>query len=101
MWPGRAWRAIEPGGDGAALFSFFSFAAGAVIPLVPFLVAAGTTSLVSAIVATGVALFAVGAALSLFTGRSALWSGLRMLAIGAAAGGFTYVIGSLLGVTLA
>lgn len=85
---------------GAALFSFFSFAAGAAIPLVPFLVAAGTTSLVAAILATGVALFTVGTTLSLFTGRSALWSGARMLAIGAAAGGFTYFIGSLLGVTL-
>ncbi len=86
---------------GAALFSFFSFAAGAVIPLVPFLVAEGAASLVAAAVATGVALFAIGAALSLFTGRSALRSGLRMLAIGAGAGGFTYLIGAMLGVTLA
>lgn len=85
---------------GAALFSFFSFAAGASIPLVPFLIAAGTTSLVAAVVATGIALFAVGATLSLFTGRSAWWSGARMLAIGSAAGAFTYLVGSLLGVTL-
>ena len=41
-----------------------------------------------------------GAALSLFTGRSALYSGLRMLAIGAAAGTVTYLVGTLLGVTL-
>lgn len=85
---------------GAALFSFFSFAVGASIPLVPFLITAGTASLVAAIVATGIALFAVGATLSLFTGRSAWWSGARMLAIGAAAGCFTYLVGSLLGVTL-
>ena len=85
---------------GAALFSFFSFAAGASIPLVPFLVTAGTKSLVAAVAATGIALFAVGATLSLFTGRSALWSGARMLAIGSAAGGLTYFVGSLLGVTL-
>jgi VIT1/CCC1 family predicted Fe2+/Mn2+ transporter len=62
--------------------------------------AAGRASLVAAIIATGVALFAVGSALSLFTGRSALWSGARMLAIGTAAGGVTYLVGSLLGVTL-
>lgn len=86
---------------GAALFSFFSFAAGAAIPLAPFLFAAGSASLAAAVAATGVALFAVGATLSLFTGRSALFSGLRMLAIGAAAGGFTYLIGKVLGVTLA
>jgi len=86
---------------GAALFSFFSFAAGAALPLAPFLFAAGTASLAIAVALTAVALFAVGAALSLFTGRSALAGGARMLAIGAAAGGFTYLIGKLLGVTLA
>ena len=47
-----------------------------------------------------VALVAVGATLSLFTGRNAWLSGARMLAIGAAAGGVTYCIGKLLGVTL-
>lgn len=86
---------------GAALFSFFSFAAGAAIPLAPFVFAAGPASLVTAIALTGVALFSVGAMLSLFTGRGAVYSGMRMLGIGAAAGGFTYLIGTLLGVTLA
>ncbi|OGA23945.1 MAG: hypothetical protein A3I02_08315 [Betaproteobacteria bacterium RIFCSPLOWO2_02_FULL_67_26] len=85
---------------GAALFSFFSFALGASIPLAPFLFAAGAASLAAAVAATGIALFVVGATLSLFTGRSALAGGARMLAIGAAAGGFTYLIGKLLGVTL-
>ncbi len=85
---------------GAALFSFFSFAVGAVIPLLPFFLASGATSLIIAIALTGIALFAVGATLSLFTGRGAAYSGARMLAIGAVAGAFTYLIGSLLGVTL-
>jgi VIT1/CCC1 family predicted Fe2+/Mn2+ transporter len=85
---------------GAASFSFVSFAAGALIPLMPFLISTGTTSLFTAIGLTAVALFGVGAALSLFTGRSALASGARMLAIGAAAGAVTYAIGKLLGVTL-
>lgn len=85
---------------GAALFSFFSFAAGAALPLAPFLAATGTASLAIAVALTAVALFAVGAILSLFTGRNALASGARMLAIGAAAGGVTYLVGKLLGVTL-
>jgi VIT1/CCC1 family predicted Fe2+/Mn2+ transporter len=50
---------------------------------------------------TGVALFGVGAMISLFTGRSAVRDGLRMLAIGAGAGAVTYLVGKLLGVTLA
>jgi VIT1/CCC1 family predicted Fe2+/Mn2+ transporter len=49
---------------------------------------------------TALALFGVGAALSLFTGRRAVLGGLRMLGIGAAAGAATYSIGALLGVSL-
>ena len=85
---------------GAALFSFFSFAIGAGVPLVPFLVAIGDTALLISIVLSAAALLAVGATLSLFTGRNALYSGLRMLAIGATAGAVTYLAGTLLGVTL-
>ncbi len=85
---------------GAALFSFSAFALGAVIPLLPFFFASGVRSLTIAIVLTATALFAVGATLSLFTGRNAWWSGTRMLGIGCAAGAVTYVIGKALGVTL-
>ena len=70
------------------------------IPLLPYLLGLGSASLPAAVALTAVALFAVGATLSLFTGRSALVSGLRMLAIGAAAGGVTYLVGKLLGVSL-
>lgn len=84
---------------GAAIASFLSFAGGAVIPLLPFLFGSG--QLIWSIGLAGVALFAVGCALSLFTGRSAIASGLRMLLIGTCAGIATYLIGSLLGVSLA
>ncbi len=86
---------------GAALSSFISFAIGGVIPLLPFFFGLGKNSLLAVIALTAVALFAVGATLSLFTGRSAWMSGARMLAIGATAGGVTYLIGSRLGVGLA
>ena len=85
---------------GAAASSFVSFAAGGLIPLLPYLLGLGSASLPAAVALTAIALFAVGATLSLFTGRSALVSGLRMLAIGAAAGGVTYLVGKLLGVSL-
>ncbi len=85
---------------GAALFSFFSFAGGSAIPLLPFLFGTGSASMEIAIGLTMIALFAVGATLSLYTGRNALANGLRMLAIGSAAGGVTYMLGKLLGVTL-
>jgi VIT1/CCC1 family predicted Fe2+/Mn2+ transporter len=85
---------------GAAIFSFLSFAAGALVPLLPFLILAGDRALLVSICVTALALFGVGASISLFTGRSALRDGLRMLAIGALAGGLTYAIGRLLGVSL-
>jgi len=58
-----------------------------------------TGYVVASAVFAGLALFAVGASLSLFTGRSALVSGLRQLGLGAAAATLTYVIGSVIGVS--
>jgi VIT1/CCC1 family predicted Fe2+/Mn2+ transporter len=84
---------------GAATFSFLSFAAGALIPLLPFLFGKGTSALYGAIGLTAAALFGVGAALSLFTGRGAMRGGLRMLLIGAAAGALTFLIGRWVGVS--
>lgn len=84
----------------AALFSLAAFSAGAAVPVLPFLVFAGSAALVASIVLTGLALFGVGLAISLFTGRHALLGGFRMLVIGAAAGGATWLIGRALGVGL-
>jgi len=85
---------------GAAVSSFLSFALGAAVPLVPFALARGADALAASIAVSAAALFAVGAAISLFTGRGALSGGARMLAIGACAGALTYGIGKLLGVSL-
>jgi VIT1/CCC1 family predicted Fe2+/Mn2+ transporter len=85
---------------GAALSSLLSFAAGAAIPLAPYAIAPTGRALAATIVLTACALFAVGATLSLYTGRNAWLSGFRMLAIGVLAGTFTYFIGAMLGVTL-
>jgi vacuolar iron transporter family protein len=85
---------------GAAGFSFAAFAAGASLPLLPFLTGAGRGALPVAIGLTALALFGLGAALSLFTGRGPLAGGLRLLAIGAAAGAATWSIGALLGAAI-
>jgi VIT1/CCC1 family predicted Fe2+/Mn2+ transporter len=86
---------------GAAVFSLFSFAAGALVPLLPFLFASGPSALVVAVALTAVALFGIGSAISLFTGRGALRGGVRMLLIGGAAAACTFLIGKVLGVTTA
>lgn len=82
----------------AALWSFLAFAGGAALPLLPFLAGGGSEAVPIAAGLTGLALFAVGAVLSLYTGRRALWGGLRMVLIGGMAGLATYGIGGLLGV---
>ena len=83
---------------GAAVSSFIAFAIGASLPLIPFLLGFGGNKVVIAAGVSGVALFVVGAILSLFSGKSALVGGLRMVLIGAAAAAATYFIGSLFNV---
>jgi vacuolar iron transporter family protein len=84
----------------AAIASFLAFACGAVIPLAPFVLPISQAPLPASIGLTAAALFGVGALLSLFTGRHAILSGLRMLAIGGLAGIATWLIGGALGITL-
>jgi VIT1/CCC1 family predicted Fe2+/Mn2+ transporter len=86
---------------GASVSSLLSFAVGAAIPLLPFAFGAGAHALVFAGVLSAVALFAVGATLSLFTGRAALFSGVRMLLLGVLAVAVTFAVGKLFGVSVA
>src|SRR5437867_174291 len=85
----------------AAGTSFVLFAGGAIVPVAPFLFLTGTSAVIVSILVSALALFLVGAAITLFTGRSALSTGMRQLLFGAVAAGATYGIGRLLGVTLA
>jgi VIT1/CCC1 family predicted Fe2+/Mn2+ transporter len=85
----------------AATTSFLLFAFGAVVPVIPYLVTAGAMALVLSIAISAVALFAIGAAITLFTGRPLWLSGGRQAVLGLAAAGLTYGLGSLLGTALA
>ena len=83
---------------GAATASFLSFALGAAVPLVPFLARmSGHRALATTAVLTAIALFAVGLAISLFTGRQALRGALRMVLIGGGAGIVAFWVGRVLG----
>ena len=85
---------------GAAIGSFVSFGVGAFVPVVPYLIGGGAPAFVAAIVLSLAALFAVGAGVSLLTGRGVLFSGVRQVAIGAAAAIVTYLVGTLIGVSV-
>jgi VIT1/CCC1 family predicted Fe2+/Mn2+ transporter len=83
-----------------AASSFISFAIGAVVPVLAWLFSAGTAAFVSSIVLSALALFLVGAGISLLTGRSAIRSGIRQLLVGGAAAAATFGIGRLIGVSV-
>ncbi|WP_320784627.1 VIT1/CCC1 transporter family protein [Streptomyces sp. CRN 30] len=79
----------------AAVSSFGSFALGALLPVLPYLL--GATALWPAVLLALVGLFACGAVVAKVTARSWWFSGLRQLVLGGAAAGVTYVLGGLFG----
>jgi VIT1/CCC1 family predicted Fe2+/Mn2+ transporter/rubrerythrin len=85
---------------GAAIGSFIAFAIGAIVPVVPYLFGVGSGAFVASLGLSIAALFAVGAGVSLLTGRSMLFSGARQVLIGAAAAVVTYVVGLAIGVAV-
>jgi VIT1/CCC1 family predicted Fe2+/Mn2+ transporter len=82
----------------AAGSSFVSFAVGALIPVLPYLLGADT--IWPALVMSLLGLFGCGAIVSRVTSRSWWFSGLRQTALGGAAAAITYVIGDLVGASL-
>jgi len=93
---------IDPGALGspvaAALSSFVAFAAGALLPLLPWFFAAGNAAIVASVVLAAVGATTVGAVLAGFTGRSYVRSAVRQLLIAGVAAGVTYLVGSAVGV---
>jgi VIT1/CCC1 family predicted Fe2+/Mn2+ transporter len=85
----------------AAITSFIAFVVGASVPVLPYLFTSGSVALIASTSLSCVALFGVGALISIFTARGAFLSGARMLAIGLLASGITYFVGWLLGVSVA
>jgi VIT1/CCC1 family predicted Fe2+/Mn2+ transporter len=90
---GSAWE--------AAFASFFLFALGAIVPVSPFLFLSGAAAVAASLVVSGLALFGIGAAITLMTGKGILASGTRQVLFGLGAAALTFLIGRLLGVTLA
>src|ERR1700757_816854 len=71
----------------AAGTSFVLFAGGALVPVALFLDLTGTSAVMVSLLVSALALFLVGAAMTLFTGRSILATGLRQWLLGAVAAG--------------
>jgi VIT1/CCC1 family predicted Fe2+/Mn2+ transporter len=84
----------------AAITSFVLFALGAIVPLAPFIFLAGTRAVLVSLAVSGVALFAIGAGITLLTRRGVFRTGLRQVVFGLSAAGLTYAIGKLVGTSL-
>jgi VIT1/CCC1 family predicted Fe2+/Mn2+ transporter len=85
----------------AAGSSFLAFVVGALIPVLPYLFTSGRTAWAASGMLSCLALFGVGALISIFTARGPLASGVRMLGIGLLASAITYTVGWLFGVSVA
>ena len=84
----------------AALYSFFLFAIGAIIPVAPFLFTSGPTAIIISVVLSAMGLFIIGSAITLFTGKSIWFSGFRQVVFGLIAAAITFGIGKLIGVSI-
>ncbi|MBA4383762.1 MAG: rubrerythrin family protein [Anaerolinea sp.] len=89
---GSAWE--------AAITSFLLFALGAIIPVAPFLFTSGMPAVFISIGLSTIGLFVLGAVITLFTGRTVLFSGFRMVIFGLIAAAVTFGIGRLIGVSI-
>ncbi len=84
----------------AAFTSFWLFAVGAAFPILPYIFSSGSTAIAISLAASAVGLFVIGAAITLMTGRSVLFSGTRQVLVGMAAAALTYGVGKLIGVSV-
>ncbi|HQT21989.1 MAG: rubrerythrin family protein [Sphingobacteriales bacterium 17-39-43] len=84
----------------AAITSFLLFAIGAIIPVIPFFFLSGINAVLLSAGFSAMGLFLIGAAITLFTGKSIWFSGFRQVFFGLAAAAITYGIGTIIGVSL-
>lgn len=83
----------------AAISSFLTFSIGGIVPLITYLL--GYSSLALGLAVGAVGLFVAGALTSRFTTRPWWLAGMRQLMFGAIAAGATYVVGMVIGVSVA
>jgi VIT1/CCC1 family predicted Fe2+/Mn2+ transporter len=84
----------------ASLSSFSAFVGGAAVPILPYVLGAGSGAFSLSATLSGLALAAVGGTMAFLSGRAVTWGALRMLMAGGAAAAVTFGIGSLIGVSV-
>lgn len=85
---------------GAAISSFVAFAAGAAVPLVPYILFGGITAMLASLALAGLVMMGVGGLTARLSHRSLIFGAVRALLIGAVATGVTYIVGRIVGVAV-
>jgi VIT1/CCC1 family predicted Fe2+/Mn2+ transporter len=68
--------------------------------MLPYFFWSGTQAIILSLIISAIGLFIIGAAITLMTGKSVMFSGTRQVLVGIAAAALTYGIGTLIGVSL-
>jgi VIT1/CCC1 family predicted Fe2+/Mn2+ transporter len=84
----------------AGATSFMLFAVGAIFPVFPYFFTAGWLAVGLSLLLSALALFGIGAGITLLTGRGLLYSGVRQVIFGLLAAAITFGIGRLIGVAV-
>ena len=82
----------------AAVGSFLAFTAGAIVPLVPYLLLVGQAAFVASLVTSLVALAGLGIGIARLTRRPAWYGATRQVLLGGVAAAVTYAVGGVVGV---
>jgi VIT1/CCC1 family predicted Fe2+/Mn2+ transporter len=89
---GSAWE--------AAITSFILFTIGAIVPVFPYIFLGGLAAVAVSLALSAIALFIIGAGITLFTGRSVPFSGTRQVIFGLTAAAITFGVGKVIGVSI-
>ena len=84
----------------AGVSSFLAFSLGAFIPLLPYLLAAGTPAFVTSLALSLISLALLGIGIAWLTRRSFVYSAARQVLLGGIAAAVTFAVGSLIGVNI-
>ena len=81
----------------AAAGSFVAFTSGAFIPLLPYLLSAGSSAFLASLAMSLAALALLGMGIAAMTRRPVWYGAVRQVLLGGAAAAFTFAVGSLIG----
>ena len=84
----------------AGVSSFLAFTLGALVPLVPYLLAADAVAFTASLLVSLGALFVLGLSISRLTRRNPLRTALRQLLLGGIAAAVTFAVGAFIGVQI-